>query len=211
METVETAPVAVRRPLGPEESGRADFYALLARLFSAAPDGPLLQAIALAAPIEGEGADPNLARAWAELSAASAVFEAEAAEEEYEKLFVGVGAALVSIHVGHYTGASSVDHPRVRIRQDLAALGLAPRESLTQPEDHFAVLFESMRVLAGGAPGRDPAAIEAQRAFFRAHLEPAYGAFAKAIVACDEANYYRKVAALALAFLDIEKQSFNLE
>ena len=34
--------VADIRPLGPEDEARADFYALLSRLYAAAPDAPLL-------------------------------------------------------------------------------------------------------------------------------------------------------------------------
>ncbi len=37
--------------LEPEDQARADFYALLARLFAAAPDAALLAAIAAAAPL----------------------------------------------------------------------------------------------------------------------------------------------------------------
>ena len=36
------SPVALHRPLAPEEAARADFYALLGRLFIAPPDGALL-------------------------------------------------------------------------------------------------------------------------------------------------------------------------
>ena len=36
-------PVAVHRPLPPEEAARADFYALLSRFFQAAPDAPLIR------------------------------------------------------------------------------------------------------------------------------------------------------------------------
>jgi TorA maturation chaperone TorD len=209
METVAAAPVAVRRPLAPEESGRADFYALLARLFAAAPDARLLQTLAIAPALEGD-ADPDLAAAWLALIAASGAFDEEAATEEYEKLFVGMGSSLVSIHFGFHAGASAVDHPRVRIRRDLAALGLEPREGNPQPEDHFALLFEAMRVLAGGTPVRDPAPLEEQERFFESNLAPGVFRFLEAVQAVAESNYYRRVADFAAAFMKIEKQSFNL-
>ncbi len=209
MEAAATARIAVRRPLAPEESGRADFYALLARLFAAAPDAKLLQTLAIAPALEGE-ADPDLARTWSSLVAASAVFDAEAAAEEYEKLFVGVGPSLVSIFLGFHAGASAVDHPRVRIRRDLAALGLEPREDNAQPEDHFALLFEAMRVLTGGTPVRDPAPVEEQKRFFDSNLAPGAFRFLSAVEGVAEANYYRRVAAFAAAYLKLEQQSFNL-
>ena len=210
META-TAPAraALRRPLAPEESGRADFYALLARLFAGAPDARLLQTLAIAPALEGD-ADPDLASAWSSLVAASAAFDEEAAAEEYEKLFVGMGPALVSIHFGFYAGAAAVDHPRVRIRGHLAELGFAPREDNPQPEDHFALIFEAMRVLTGGTSARDPAPVDGQKRFFEANVAPGVFAFLEAVEAATEANYYRRVAAFAAAFMKIEQQSFNL-
>jgi TorA maturation chaperone TorD len=149
------ARVEVTRPASAEEAGRADFYALLAALFHGAPDGRLLRTIALAAPIEG--GDAALARAWLELIAASGVMDEEAVAEEFETLFVGVGKARVSVYSGFYVGATAVDHPRVRIIEDLAALRLARAAGVTEPEDHFAALFDVMRVLVAGGAGRAPA------------------------------------------------------
>jgi TorA maturation chaperone TorD len=169
----------------------------------------MLQTLAIAPALEG-GADPDLAAAWSALIAASGAFDEEAAAEEYEKLFIGVGPSLVSIYFGSHAGATAVDHPRVRIRSDLAALGLEPREGNPQPEDHFALLFEAMRVLTGGTPSRDPAPLEAQERFFESNLAPGVFRFLEAVQAAAESNYYRRVAAFAAAFMTIEKQSFNL-
>src|ERR1700693_5504487 len=138
--------VALHRALPPEEAARGDFYALLARLMHNAPDAPLLRSLAAAPPLPSQG-DGALAKAWRELTEASAAMDADAARDEYEALFVGVGSAAVSIYAGHYSGAAAVDHPRVRIQADLAALGLGQRGSVTEPEDHFAGLFEGVRVL----------------------------------------------------------------
>jgi TorA maturation chaperone TorD len=144
------APVVLQRRLPPEEAARADFYALFARLFKDAPDAGLLASLAQAPELD---AGSPLASSWRELRLASHAMDAEAAREEYEALFVGVGKADVSIYAGFYAGAPAGDHPRVRVRRDLAAMGLAPRDDNAEPEDHFAILFDAMRVLvAGGAP-----------------------------------------------------------
>jgi TorA maturation chaperone TorD len=195
-------------PPSPEETARADFYALLAALFHRAPDGKLLRTIALAAPIEG--GDAALARAWAELVAASSVMDEEAAAEEFETLFVGMGKAKVSVYAAYYMGATPVDHPRVRIIEDLAALGLARASGVTEPEDHFAGLFDAMRVLVAGGAGRAPAGIAEQKRFYEAHVKPGAGRFLAAVREAPESNYYRKVAAIGEAFLAIEDESFNL-
>ncbi len=57
-------------PLAPEDEGRLQLYALLARLFAAGPDDGLLRALAQSAgSLEGEG---DLAQAWNELTVAAA-------------------------------------------------------------------------------------------------------------------------------------------
>lgn len=211
MQAAIASAVQVHRPLPAEEAARADFYALLARLLQGAPDARLLQTLAIAPPIEADGADPALAKAWAELARASAAFDADAAQEEYEKLFVGVGKAPVSIYSASYrAGATAMDHPRVVLRADLAALGLAPRDGVNEPEDHFAALFETMRILVAGGSGREPAPVEEQRRFFERHVKPGAAGFLAATRLAREANYYAKVAALGEAFVAIEDESFSL-
>lgn len=203
-------PVAIQRPLPPEEVARANFYALLARLLHSPPDAALLAALAAADPLPAEG-DAALARAWQAMVDASSVMDPAAALDEYEALFVGVGKAVVSVYAGYYNGAPSIEHPRVRIQADLAALGLARREPVSEPEDHYAGLFEAMRVLVGGGAGRAPAPLEDQRRFYQAHLEPGIAKFTKALAAAPEANYYRTVAAFLAAFAALESESFLLD
>lgn len=204
------APVTLQRMLPPEEAARGDFYALLARLFRAAPDAPLLRALADAQPLPADG-NAALAAAWANLVAASLAMDADAAAEEHERLFAGIGKAAVSIYAGYYAGAPAIDHPRVRLQNDLAALGLARRDEVSEPEDHFAGLFEVMRVLAAGGAGRQPAPVAEQRRFFDSHLKPAVFAFTEAVSRSPKANYYRVVAAFAAAFLSLESDSFQLD
>lgn len=202
--------VAIHRRLPPEEAARGDFYALLARLLHDAPDAGLLRALAEAEPIPA-GGEAALAKAWQDLAHASAAMDADAARDEYEALFAGVGKSAVSIYAGFYSGAPAVEHPRVRILDDMNALGLAPRAHITEPEDHFAALFDVMRVLAAGGLGRAPAALAQQRRFFEDHLKPGTAKFFDALGRAKEANYYRKVAALGAAFLALETESFTLE
>lgn len=202
------APIALKRSVAPEEAARADFYALLARLLNAPPDGPLLAELAAAAAIEG---DPGLARAWQDLVHASSAMDADAAAEEYEKLFVGMGKSQVSVYAGFYAGAPSIDHPRVRIQSDLAALGLVRNPQVTEPEDHFGGLFEVMRVLAAGGAGREGAPLADQRRFFDAQVKPGAARFFEALGRARDSNYYRHVAALGAAFVALESESFLLE
>jgi TorA maturation chaperone TorD len=203
------APVKVHRGLAPEDAARANFYALLARLLAAAPDEALLGNLATAQPLAGE-ADPGLAHAWQALVEASNEADADLIAQEYEGLFVGVGHAPVSIYAGFHGGAPAVDHPRVRIQADLAALGLA-RTATGEPEDHYAVIFDTMRVLVAGGAGREPGAVAEQKHFFDRHVRPGAARFFAAVGAAGRASYYRRVAALGAAFVALETESFQLD
>jgi len=92
-------PVTVHRPLAAEEAARADFYALLSRLFQAAPDGALLHSLANAEPL-GAGGDGGLAKAWRDVVDASTAMDEEAALDEYDALFGSVGRSPVSLYAG---------------------------------------------------------------------------------------------------------------
>jgi TorA maturation chaperone TorD len=200
----------MHRALPAEEVARGDFYALLARMLHAAPDAALLSSLATAPALPDEGA-PALARAWRDLVDASSVMDAEAAAAEFESLFVGVGKAAVSVYAGFYGGAPSIDHPRVRIQADMAALGLARRDTASEPEDHYAGLLDVMRVLAQGGAGRSAAALPEQQRFFETHLGQGLAMFFAALGKSEHANYYRKVAAFGAAFTVLETESFSLE
>jgi TorA maturation chaperone TorD len=201
------APVKLQRMLPPEEAARGDFYALLAALFVAPASAALLAQLAAAEPIEG---DPALARAWQNLVLASKAMDADAAMYEYDELFAAVGKAPVSIYAGHYLGAPAIDHPRVRLQAHLSELGLARAERVSEPEDHLGGLFEVMRVLVAGAPGREPASLAEQKRFYQTYVEPSAVRFFEALAAAPNANYYRHAAAVGAAFMALESQSFLL-
>ncbi len=127
------APVAPGRELLPEDEARADFYALLGRLFADAPDARLLATIADAPPLTpaastvgGPDVATALSRAWEDLRAASAAADLESVREEFQALFVGVGRSEVSLYASHYVGPQS-GRPLAEIRATLAEFGLARR------------------------------------------------------------------------------------
>ena len=205
--------------LEPEDQARADFYALLARLFAAAPDAALLAAIAAAAPLApdapgGTGrADDDaktIGEAWDSLRAASAVMDPEAAGDEFQALFVGVGMSEVSLYASHYLGPQS-GRPLAEIRATLASLGLARRPGSSEFEDHLSVELETMRMLVAGDTGRRPATIAEQRAFCESHLLPWAFDCCTAISTSLLANYYRHVASFTSCFMALERDSFAIE
>lgn len=209
------APVTLQASVLPEDRARADFYALLARLFADAPDAALLAALANASPIEPDtsaaGADiPDLAGTWDALRAASAAVDPDAAAEEHQSLFIGVGRSAVSPHASHYLAPQS-GRLLAEIRGTLKRLGLARRPESSAYEDHLAVLLETMRFLATGDADVPAAPIAEQRAFFERYIASWVFDCCVAIEANSVANYYRRVAQFANSFLALERDSFAVE
>lgn len=210
------APVRLQHRLEPEDQARADFYAILARLFGAAPDAALLTGIASAPALApaahaGEGGDADgLAEAWDALRAASAVMDPEAARDEYHALFVGVGRSEVSLYASHYLGPQS-GRPLAELRTTLAGLGLARRPESSEFEDHLGLVLETMRMLVAGDGVMRPAPVEEQRKFCERHVFPWVLDCCAAISAIPVANYYRRVAELTRYFVALERDSFALE
>jgi TorA maturation chaperone TorD len=189
--------------LPPEEEARAHFYALLARLFYAAPDAALLSAIA-GGKIEGE--EPTLARAWQELAQAAGEADPEALRGEYESAFIGTGKAPVTLYTGAYTIRYTNEVPLAKLRGELSALGLARQASVSEPEDHIAALCDTMRHLIAEQQ-RD---LEEQKRFFNRWIAPAADPLCTAIETAETTCFYRRVGRFAKAFLTVEQLAFEM-
>jgi len=192
------------RFMPPEEQARANFYGLLARLFYAPPDEPLLKALAGTDELDAE--DETLAARWRELIAAAALTPAEAVREEYDSVFVGTGKAPVTLYASAYSLRYTNETPLAALRGELAALGLARRSQVGEPEDHIAALCETMRHLI--VEQRRP--LEEQGAFYDRWLAPNVEALCAAIEASERTSFYRAVARLAKAFFSLEQAAFEM-
>ena len=211
---MEAIPIVFSERVAPEDQARADFYALLSRLYAAAPDATLLATIGAAQPLkvaEGDAAAAALARSWQALVAASAGADADAIASEYQTLFVGVGASEVSLHGSAYAKSRRGGPLLVQLRDSLAQLHLTRAPGVTLFEDHLAAVFETMRLLVGGDGQPGEFAFDVQREFFSANIEPWVCLCCNAICAKPVAIYYVQVAQFTRDFLVIERDSFTIE
>ena len=213
-----SAAITLHHRLEPEDQARADFYALLARLYAEAPDAALLRAIAGAPPLgvaaHSEKADESAASlpaAWDLLRAASEAMDADAATDEYNNLFVGVGKSEVNLHASHWLTGFMMEKPLADVRAMLARLGLGRRAGVSLVEDHLAALLETMRILVAGQDDRRPASLAEQRAFFEQHIVGWAFPCCSAIRDSPVANYYRTVAQFTINFLALERDSFAID
>ena len=206
--TTLAAPVSLPHPLSPEDRGRADFYALLARLYADGPDARFLAALGAAESIEAGSA---FATAWNRLVAASGAMDAEAATQEYTELFVGVGKCEVNLHASHWLSGAMMDKPLVELRAELSALGLARRAEITMLEDHLSALCETMRLLVAGQHDRKPVPVATQRAFFERHIASWVFACCAAIRECALANYYVRVAEFTEQYMALDRDALAMD
>ena len=204
----QSSPLNITQPVVEEDSARADFYALIARLFYAGPDAHLLAAIAAADEIAGEDDTAPLAAAWRALGAAAAAMDAEAVREEYDHVFVGTGKAEITPYASHYLAESMQERVLVRLRDTLTEMGLAKNQSAAEYEDHFSGLCEVMRHLI--AAGSSDVAVQEQKMFFMEYVVPWYVEFCAAVMASPNTNFYKHVAIFTRAFLDVEVGSFEM-
>ena len=191
-----------------EELARAEAYGLLAQLYLAPPAAELLAALRLAAteaPVPGS----YLEEPFRQLVGAARAGSDAAIAAEWEALFGGIGKPAVLPYGSHYLSGFLNDKPLVRLRSDLAALGLGRDESRAETEDHIAYLCEVMRYLIAG----DDVAVAnltQQQRFFAAHLQPWVERLCEAIAAQPRAEFYRAVALFTQAFMNVEAQGFDL-
>jgi TorA maturation chaperone TorD len=194
--------------LDPEDLARADLYGVLARLFYAAPDAPLLWELGQrAAGGDGSGEqDTGLAHAWRALGEACAGALPADLQNEHTDIFVGAGRAEVTPYLSHYLVRSQADAPLVALRARLQQWGLARRGDVFEPEDHISGLCEVMRF----AIAVQHRSLDEQRNFFETNLYPGAVPFLEAVTKSEKARLYKRVAELARVFFEIEREAFSM-
>lgn len=202
-----TEPIPVSSALD-EETARAEVYGLLAALFYAPPSAELLSQLRVAV-TEAPAAGGFLEEPWRQFVGTARGLSDEHITNEYDALFGGIGKPEIYLFGSWYLSGFLNEKPLAALRGDLAALGLARDETMSETEDHFACVCEVMRYLIAG----DDVAIAnltQQQKFFSAHVQPWATQLCDAITAHPKARFYAALAAFTAAFLSVETQGFDL-
>jgi TorA maturation chaperone TorD len=181
---------------------RAQEYSLIAALLSRVPDAPLLASLS-----ELRGSPTPLGIAHVALAEAASATTAERIEREYFDLFIGVGRGELLPYASYYLTGFLHERPLARLRDDLAKIGVARAEGVTEPEDHAGILCE---IMAGLASQRLPAPAGSDRLIFESHMAPWIGRFFTDLENAETADFYRRLGALGRIFMDIEAEAFDL-
>lgn len=200
--------------LAPEELARAHCYALLSRLFYAAPDDALLSRLAAMRDGDGPAGDTTpddpargseYASALEALRQAATAAHSTALKQEYDDYFVGAGKAPVTAYTSAYALPHSPDRHLLALRERLGEWGLARRDSVFEAEDHASAVCDVMRWLI-----EHERPIDEQSAFFGEFVYGPLGSFCSAIKRAMPASFYAHLAEFTRAFLEIEKEAFDL-
>jgi TorA maturation chaperone TorD len=191
-----------------EETARAELYGVLALLYYAAPSPELITQLSAAA-TEAPEAGALLEEPWRVLVGMARSLPEGAIAQEFDALFGGIGKPEVYLYGSHFLSGFLNEKPLARLRTDLAALGLARDDAMSETEDHVACLCEVMRYLIAG----DDVAVanlSRQREFFSQHLQPWVGRMCADIEQHPRARFYTALAGLTRAFMDVEAQGFDM-
>lgn len=200
-------PTAVSSALD-EETARAEVYGLLAALYYAPPSAELLAQLRVAV-TEAPAAGGFLEEPWRQFVGAAREYSDAQIASEYDALFGGVGKPEVFLFGSYYLSGFLNEKPLAALRGDLAALGLARDETMSETEDHFACVCEVMRYLIAG-DDVEVANLTQQQKFFSAHVQPWMPAMCEAITAHPKARFYAALAGFTAAFVSVEAQGFDL-
>jgi len=184
------------------DQARAREYSLLATLLLHSPDRVLLNGLAGL-----QGDESPLGIAHTALAKAAARTNADRLEREYFDLFVGVGRGEILPYASFYQTGFLHGRPLAQLRELLRRIGIERAESLTEPEDHAAVLLEIMAGLANGEIVAPPGT---ERELFENHLAPWIARLFRDLEQSKIADFYACVGALGILFIAIETEAFTL-
>jgi TorA maturation chaperone TorD len=187
-----------------EDLLRAQVYALLGQLLARPPDQGLID---LARNLEGD--ETPLGAALNALAAAARETTVEAAESEYNDLFIGITRGELIPYASYYLTGFLHERPLADLRSAMAKLGIARAEDAVDPEDHIAALCEMMRGMMTGVFGT-PVPIAGQRAFFDAHIATWAPKFFEDLEHAEGATLYAPVGRIGRHFMAIEAEAFEL-
>jgi len=185
---------------------RADSYVMLASLLVQPPSEDLLKVLQN---LEWEGPIPErVDHTLRALRQASRDYPLGALEDEYNKLFVGLGCGEMVPYASWYREKVIQSAPLASLRSDLILLGIVRQADSHEAEDHAGALCECMALISREPNETDHAT---QARFFQQHIAPWMKNFFKDLESAKSARFYRKVGTFGRCFLESETEYFKLD
>lgn len=195
----------VRESVAEEDLLRADLYAMLGQVLAAPPSQDFLNS---AAQLSGDESD--LGKGISALAKISEHTSVEAAEREFNALFIGLGRGELLPYGSFYLTGFLNEKPLARLRGHMGQLGIERNPDVKEPEDHIATLCEMMAGLIRGDFGA-PISVEDQHAFFNTHIATWASHFFSDLEAAEGSVFFAPIGAVGRAFMEIEIEAFRME
>lgn len=186
------------------EQARADIYRLLGALLAAPPDAALLELLR-AFPLATDADEAAMTAAWRGLQTAATTADPDRLQDEYFKLFIGLGRGELVPYASFYVHGLLMEKVLASLRDELASLGIERQANVAEPEDHAAAICEVMGMII-----IEPGLHSRQASFFKDYVTPWMGKFFTDLESAEAADFYRAVAQLGQQFLALETRYFSL-
>ena len=188
-----------------EDDLRAQLYEFLATLLRVEPTDAVVKKVA-----DLSGDDTPIGQASSTLAHLAQKMDGTSVRNEYVDLFIGVGRGELLPYCSYYLTGFLNEKPLAKLRQDMAAIGIARADGVKEPEDHIASLCDMMAGLIRGQFSRSFTLAE-QASFFKKHLAPWASLFFNDLESAKNAVFYAPVGSIGKVFMDIESKSFDME
>ena len=188
-----------------EDELRAQLYEFLATLLRVEPTDAVVKHVA-----DLSGDDTSIGQASSTLAHLAQKMDGTSVRNEYVDLFIGVGRGELLPYCSYYLTGFLNEKPLAKLRQDMAAIGIARADGVKEPEDHIASLCDMMAGLIRGQFSRSFTLAE-QASFFKKHLAPWASLFFNDLESAKNAVFYAPVGSIGKVFMDIESKSFDME
>lgn len=130
----------------------------------------------------------------------------ESLDDEYHRLFIGLGTGEILPYYSHYLTGCLMGKPLSNLRDDLRAMGLEPQTTQKDPTDHIAGIFEVMRLSISNLS----LSFEQQKVFFEKNIASWVDDFFNDLSKIQEIKHYHLVAHFGQWFMQVERKYFNL-
>ncbi len=178
-------------------------YKLLARLVVVPADRSLLDHLKSIEVMDPNNADP-LIDSWRRLTEAASSALIEELDDEFHRLFIGLGRGELLPYRSYYETGFLMEKPLAELRSDLRRLGYQRKADNNEPEDHFSSLCEVMASLVEEQNSE-------QVAFFKHHVAPWFQHFFNDLRQSTTDSFYQAVAALGETFIVAESNLLKSE
>lgn len=191
--------------LTPEDESRAAIYAMLAKLLSAPPTAEDLSSIA-----QLQGGDSAFGQAIKGLARAAQEADVEQTADAYHEIFIGLTRGKLLPYGSYYLTGFLHEKPLARLRNSMAALGIAGNPDVKDPEDHIASVLDMMGGLIRGdfAASSTP---ETQRSFYCDHVQSWVPYFFRDLEKVEDSELYAAIGTVGRVFLELEDAALSMD